>query len=77
MPKNGASTLSDLKVDTLTVGCTKCDRRSVVRRVADLAAEYGPDLRLPDLPCAVFKDCPKVGVANFYDRCGATFERVP
>jgi len=71
MPRFGAIILSDCRKPTLTLSCEKCDRHSV-QRVADLIAEYGRDMGLPDLRHALRADCPRHG-NPIYERCGAYY----
>jgi len=74
MPRDGAQTLSDLRVPVLSVVCEPCGRRErydVVR----LQAQYGWDAKLTNLLRALVADCPKRGSASVYERCKAVFER--
>ncbi len=75
MPRDGAQTLSDLRVPVLSVVCEPCglrERYDVVR----LQAQYGWDAKLIDLLRALVADCPKRGGASVYERCKAVYERM-
>ena len=74
MPRDGAQTLSDLRVPVLSIVCEPCglrERYDVVR----LQAQYGWDAKLTNLLRALVADCPKRGSASVYERCKAVFER--
>ena len=75
MPKDGATLLSDLRIDWLTVRCDVC-RRSGRYSVARLLAQRG-DLRLTDFLSERRADCPKQIARLFTDRCRARYDFSP
>jgi hypothetical protein len=75
MPRQGAVTLSDLIVPTLTLVCTACYRRGVYS-VARLIAKHG-DARLTDLRTFLTANCPKRATFMPTDQCRAIFDPPP
>jgi hypothetical protein len=73
-PRDGANTLSDIRVSVLTVVCEPCGRRER-HDVESLKRQYGWDAKLPDLLAALTADCPKRGSVSIHDRCKAVYER--
>jgi hypothetical protein len=74
MPRDGAQTLSEVRVPVLSVVCEPCGRRDRYD-VERLTRQYGWDAKLTDLLPALIVDCPKRGWVSVYDRCKAVFER--
>jgi hypothetical protein len=74
---SGAVTLGDVagKLPMLDVACSKCDRRGRLS-IAELIAERGADMRLPDLREILAGDCPRVRAASVVDRCGARYPQL-
>jgi hypothetical protein len=70
----GAILLGEIAETNLEVTCPKCGRQEGYV-VADLLAEHGPDMGLPDLRCILTADCSKRESAGFMDRCDAGFAR--
>ena len=73
MPRDGAITLSDVRVPVLSVVCEPCGRRDRYD-VERLTRQYGWDAKLTDLLPALVLDCPKRGSVSVYDRCKAVFD---
>ena len=59
----------------LAVACSKCDRRGRLS-VANLIAEHGADMRLPDLRDFLAGDCPRVRAASFNDPCAVHYPQL-
>jgi len=74
MPRDGAQTLSDVRVPVLSIVCEPCGRRER-HDVERLTRQYGWDAKLTDLLPALVADCPKRGSVSVYERCKAVFER--
>lgn len=66
MPRDGATTLSDVRQPFLELVCDQCGRTGRYN-VAALPAKRG-DMRLRDLAPQI-ADCPKARPASIYDRC--------
>jgi hypothetical protein len=64
--RNGAHTLSDFLVPSLSIECEACGRRGRYN-VARLIERYG-DMKLPDLR-HVLANCPKAASQSIHDRC--------
>jgi len=75
MPRQGAVTLSDLIAPTLTLVCTRCERRGVYS-VARLMAKHG-DARLTDLRSFLTVDCPNRAKFSIHAQCEAKFDPPP
>jgi len=75
MPRDGATTRSDLTAPTLRVVCPACDRAGAYG-VARLMQRRG-DLRLTDLLDELTATCPRRRSVSVYDRCGARFDFGP
>ena len=60
MPRDGAKTLSEVRVPVLSIVCAPCGRRERYD-VERLQREYGWDAKLTDLLAALVADCPKRG----------------
>jgi hypothetical protein len=75
MPRQGAVTLSDLIIPTLTLVCVRCERRGVYS-VARLMAKHG-DARLTDLRSFLTADCPKRAKRSIDAQCEAKFDPPP
>jgi hypothetical protein len=73
MPRDGAQTLSDLRVPILSIVCEPCGLRERYD-VQRLQGQYGWDAKLTDLLRVLVADCPKRGAASVYDRCKAVYE---
>jgi hypothetical protein len=65
-----ALTLSNLSGPHIELACSKCERRDRLWR-DKLIAQYGSDIRLPDLLAELASDCPRRG--NYYEACGAYY----
>jgi hypothetical protein len=74
MPRDGANTLSEVRVPVLSVVCEPCGRRERYD-VERLTRQYGWDAKLTDLLPALVADCPQRRSVSNYDRCKAVFER--
>ena len=74
MPRDGAQTLSEVRVPVLSVVCEPCGRRERYD-VERLMRQYGWDAKLTDLLSELVADCRKRGSVSVYDRCKAVFER--
>jgi len=79
MPRDGAYTLADCTEPTLELVCRKCGR-SGRYNVARLIAEYGIDMKLPDLRHRLAK-CPGTGPdqrpVSESDPCGVEYAKPP
>jgi hypothetical protein len=74
MPRDGAQTLSEVRVPVLSIVCEPCGRRERYE-VETLTRQYGWDAKLTDLLSALVADCPKRDSVSVYDRCKAVFEK--
>ena len=74
----GSITLGDLvgKVVMLEIGCSRCDRRGLLR-LDRLLAEHGAGMGLPVLGQILAGDCPRAGSASINERCGVNFPQLP
>ena len=72
MPRDGATTVSDLTAPRLVVSCATCGRRGSYN-VQRLLLERG-DMRLTDFLAELTDTCPRVGAFKFGERCGARYE---
>ena len=59
----------------LEIACRHCDRRGRLR-VAKLIAQYGADMRLPELRYILAADYPRVVADKVYDRCGVHYPQL-
>ena len=75
---SGSITLGDLvgKITMLEVGCSKCDRRGLLR-LDRLIEEHGAGIGLPVLGEILAGDCPKARTVSINDRCGVNFPQLP
>jgi hypothetical protein len=74
VPRSGAQTLSDLRIngnERVFVGCEKCSRPGSYA-LASFIALHGIDKGLPDLLAELSRDCPK-RTPHGLDRCGAVY----
>jgi hypothetical protein len=75
VPRDGATTLSDLITPTLTLVCKPCDRNGVYN-VKNLVAKHG-DARSTDLRAFLTANCPKRGNYKRTDQCQAVYDPPP
>ena len=75
MPRQGAVSLSDLIIPTLTLVCAHCDRKGVYS-VARLMAKHG-DARLTDLRSFLTADYPKRAKRSIHAQCESKFDPPP
>ena len=75
---SGSITLGDLvgKITMLEVGCSKCDRRGLLR-LDRLIEEHGAGIGLPILGEILASDCPKARTVSINDWCGVNFPQLP
>jgi hypothetical protein len=75
--KDGALQLSDLAgtITMLEIACSRCERRGRLR-VAQLIAQHGAEMRLPELRYIISADCPRVIADRIYDRCGVHYPQL-
>jgi hypothetical protein len=61
----GAVTLGEIagRLPMLDVACARCERR-------------GAGAKLPDLRTVLASDCPRVGAASIYERCGVHYPQL-
>jgi hypothetical protein len=71
MLRDGALTLSDVRLPSLGIVCESCGRRGRYN-VAKLIEEYG-EAKLTDL-LVTLADCQRARSASVYDRCKAVYE---
>jgi hypothetical protein len=57
-------------VTWLTIRCEPCKRYGRLK-VANLVAQYGADMGLPDLRARLAGDCPPRANADIHDQCEA------
>jgi hypothetical protein len=75
MPRDGATTLSDVLSPTMTLACKACGRQGRFN-VARLLAKHG-DANLPDLRRFLSNDCPRHRTSDFTKQCQALFDPQP
>jgi hypothetical protein len=75
--RGDAVTLGDLagKITMLEIACRRCERRGRLR-IAQLIAQHGADIRLPELRYILAADCPRVVADRVYDRCGVHYPQL-
>jgi thymidine kinase len=78
MSSSGAVTLGDIadKITMLEVSCSRCGRYGRLR-VARLIERHGENAKLPALRQILAGDCPRVGAASVYERCGVRYPQLP
>jgi hypothetical protein len=72
MRSSGAVTLREIALPMLDVACSCCERRGRLS-VARLIAEHRASAKLPDLRTVLAGECPRVGAASIYERCGVHY----
>ena len=72
MPRDGALNLSDVRGQTLSIVCQRCDRRG--RYALRKLIEQHGDAKLTDL-LVTLADCPKTRSASVHDKCKALHAR--
>jgi hypothetical protein len=74
MTSNGAVTLSDI-IDTIMMLEVACERRGRLR-VAQLIAQHGAEMGLPELRHILASDCPRAGAGSLYDQCAIHYPQL-
>lgn len=74
-PSDGAVRVQDYPFKVVSIACRHCPRAGRYRR-AKLAERFGPAAGLPEVE-VLAADCPKRGIGQFSDPCGARFPDLP
>jgi hypothetical protein len=71
-PGDGAVLLREFPTKIVRIACLRCDRAGQYR-LAGLVERFGPAAGLPDVLWTLSADCPRLGVGQFGDPCGAHY----
>lgn len=69
-PGSGAVLLRDHPGELVELECPRCGRAGRYRR-AGLMQRFGPAAGMPDVLATLSGDCPRRGVGQYGDPCGA------
>jgi hypothetical protein len=67
-------TLSEMHQSVLGIECALCQRREQFT-VEALKAQYGGDVKMPELLSRLVADCPRHRAFSIYDRCRAVYDK--